>query len=233
MRKTNKHRAFTLIELLVVISIISVLMAIMLPALSRARAAAQSIQCLNQLRQIGIALTNYTLDNRDILPDTAGAAEGRWYAQAGNYLNLRWDERTLDRDTILTCGTYQADMPNTAYAFNKTYGINQFGTSSGLQFYGMSKELSAQLHISDRMWVMDGAATFIAGAQSWWYADDIRPSHINDNAAFSYKLKPLHNQGANCLFLDGHASQMTWDALRDVAGTDYAYGNGPFWRATP
>ena len=50
---------FTLIELLVVIAIIAILAAMLLPALNKARQTAQSIQCVSNLKQIGIALINY------------------------------------------------------------------------------------------------------------------------------------------------------------------------------
>jgi len=69
MRLVNRGRCgFTLIELLVVIAIIALLIGILLPSLSGARDSARSVQCLSSLRSLGMAMSMYAEDNKDVLP---------------------------------------------------------------------------------------------------------------------------------------------------------------------
>lgn len=68
MLARSRRNAFTLIELLVVISIIALLISILLPALGSARKAAKDLQCLSNLRQLGVSLATYSTEFDGYLP---------------------------------------------------------------------------------------------------------------------------------------------------------------------
>ena len=71
--KVNFRQAFTLIELLVVVAIIGILAALLLTALGNAKAKARQIQCLNDLKQLGIAVHLYADDNDESIPRENGS----------------------------------------------------------------------------------------------------------------------------------------------------------------
>src|ERR1700677_3800111 len=88
MNVERRPVGFTLIELLVVIAIISILAAMLLPVLSRAKLKAQGIYCINNLKQLQLAIIMYTNDNQEKFPENpgAGASLQSWVAGV-----MSWD----------------------------------------------------------------------------------------------------------------------------------------------
>src|SRR5215469_6936953 len=85
---TRDRQGFTLIELLVVIAIIAVLIALLLPAVQAAREAARRAQCVNNLKQVGIAMHNYHSSSGSLPPGGMAIVDGTWQLFILPYLEL-------------------------------------------------------------------------------------------------------------------------------------------------
>jgi prepilin-type N-terminal cleavage/methylation domain-containing protein/prepilin-type processing-associated H-X9-DG protein len=220
---------FTLVELLVVIGIISVLVAILLPALSNARKHAQATQCLSNMRQIGLGLQMYTVENRGWLPPVApndvqapGAAvppsaviattdfgQEPVYSNFPNFLGslIPYLKGNIGVFKCPSIPNIQEYFPNDKYytpdaASDTTYLGNAAVLGRQISNIRGSSEV-AYLQEQPYRW---GAAVYrptpYAIPGLYWYFHD----NVNGGVSgFEFQYSNNHFKGGNLVFVDGHA----------------------------
>ena len=115
LRANRRSLGFTLIELLVVIAIIAVLIALLLPAVQAAREAARRAQCLNNLKQLGLAAMNYESSSNCYPPHTMQPVNG--YNQPFDqwvYTLSFYEQQAIFNSTNFSL--YAGDPPNITIA---------------------------------------------------------------------------------------------------------------------
>ena len=203
-------KRFTLIELLVVIAIIAILAAMLLPALSNARQKAHSISCVNNIKQLNLAMLMYVQDNDSTFP---------YYAEGSYTVSpwVFWPHQLIDY--VGGWGdVYQCP------------GNPMFGTRRPTPYHGVSYPVGPLYTFPYHLWrygykegqmqrpsekymAMDSNHQALGDMRSLLTANECRAWTCNENASSTHNWLVPHNRGVNTGFIDGHASWRNADVV--------------------
>ena len=246
----NPNSAFTLIELLVVIAIIAILAAMLLPTLGRAKLKAQGIYCMNNLKQLQVAVMIYSDDNQQNLPDNPGT----FYPPPIGPINWIYGKMTWDslmganpqntNTALLTSGEIGSYVSKTPGVYKCPADIYRGARGPRVRSYSMNGFYGDVANVAN--WI-NGQATHTwkrflksndiapMGASKLWVLLDECPDSINDGF-FSVRMQAgakwtdvpasTHNGAGGFSFADGHAEIKKWLDGNTLAPVTHRVGMG-------
>jgi prepilin-type N-terminal cleavage/methylation domain-containing protein/prepilin-type processing-associated H-X9-DG protein len=206
-------RGFTLIELLVVISIIALLIALLLPALQKARATAQAMACMSNVRTVTMASIMIADEEKgfpranghDEVKDSSGRLiDGDWAKHVGAYLRNMPAADYAATNQFLTEPYYSCPLVGPGVgASAMQIGMNQFFDPWNWQWTAGYGHMATPPHSTTRFridQVKRPSTTYIFGDSTL-----LKHAPIINYSVGDYAPDPRHNDAANISYVDGHA----------------------------
>lgn len=229
-----RRKGFTLIELLVVIAIIAILASILFPVFARARENARRSSCLSNVKQLGLAMMQYTQDHDEkmaplmidlgvpggyILPNglASNSRWMQWYHMLYPYMkNIQIMNCPSESRVVWTAGTYTGAVP---YGYNR--GAGGYCTSNcGVQLavsvnsgpsLSAIEDASGTIMITDSVWYYVGFSGPMTETQVKSDNCDINSDGSPPNNSLC--VRERHLGTVNSVFVDGHAKAMQWQTI--------------------
>jgi prepilin-type N-terminal cleavage/methylation domain-containing protein len=222
----SRRHGFTLIELLVVIAIIAILASILFPVFARARENARRSACLNNMKQIGLGLMQYTQDYDEKLPmqDPNIAGSGTIADFAAPTANQNWLASIYPYTKswqLYICPS--AKSVTTPAGINPNSKTNYMGNAVALLRYPTSLSLAAIDEVSRLIVVQESAYVDTTSylRPTWAVGTPVNTPYFLWTAD---GYSDMHFDGGNHLYADGHAK---WRKQSAVCASDYGLNDPP------